>query len=212
MASEGAALDWGNGMSATLFDRGNGRFELEFAGKPPSTKKVKIDAIDRAGKCRPLVASPAVEGSTIIFNGQTADAYRARVYIIEDDGPIMREVALSGAAPMAYVRGPEGGSLIMIGHDGESATAEVLDAGPKSWKLTFEDEGQKIKAPRVIDVEVEAIAPSPGEGQIRMLTVAPGPDPFSLLANGEIGGAAYIRLAIRDGNHWHTRCVPLTAN
>jgi hypothetical protein len=31
---------------------------------------------------------------------------------------------------MPYVRGLEGGSLIMIGHDGESATAEVIDAGP----------------------------------------------------------------------------------
>jgi hypothetical protein len=207
-AQQGSTLDWGAGKSATLFDRGNGRFELVFAEEVPPPKKIKIDAIDQAGKCRPLMVSSIVNGTTVTASGQTEGAWRARVYIIGDDGPLLREAPVPGAAPMKHVTGPEGGTLIMIGHDGESATAEVV-AGSGEWKITFEDEGKKIKAPRTADVEVEAIGPVSAPDQVRPLTVAPGPDSSSLRVTGNIAGASYIRLAIRDGNHWHTRCVPL---
>ncbi len=75
--------------------------------------------------------------------------------------------------------------------------------------MTFGDEGQKIKAPRVVDVEIEAIGPASAPDQARGLSVAAGPDPSSLLVTGAVEGASHVRLAIRDGNHWHTRCVPM---
>lgn len=208
--SQAATVDWGAGRTAQLFDRSGGRFELVFSGEVPPTKKMKIDAIDQAGKCRPLIVSSLVKGATVTASGQTEGAYRARIYLMEDGGPAVREVPVPGATPMKYVRGPEGGSLIMIGHEGESATAEVSDVGPGAWKLTFGDEGKKIKAPRTVDVEVEAIAPACAEDQVRSLSVAPGPDSCSVLVTGKSEGASHIRLAIRDGNHWHTRCVPMS--
>jgi hypothetical protein len=207
--AEAARLVWGEGKSISVVDKYNGRFELTFEGEVPSTKKIKVDSIDLSGKIRPLLVLPVVNGSTVTVTGQTDAAQRVRIYLIEDEGPQVREAVLPGHEQMKYVSGPEGGSLVFIGHDGESATAEVVPMAPGTWKLVFVDEGVKIRAPAVVDVEVEAIGADSARDQVRRLTVAPGPDIHSLLATGQTEGAAYIRLAIRDGNHWHTRSVPL---
>lgn len=209
MSSNGAKMDWGNGKALSLTAGANGRFELAFDGEVPSTKKIKVDAIDIHGKCRPLMVSPTVNGSTVTASGQTEGAYRARVYLLEEDGPQIREAAIPGTEQMKYVKGPNGGALVYIGHDGESATAEVIQSGSE-WKVIFADDGVELKAPAPHDVEVEGIANSSAKDQVRRLTVSAGSDAKSLRVTGQLAGSNYIRMAIKDGNHWHTRCVPLS--
>lgn len=201
-----ARLDWGNGKALKLVNKGDG-FDMTFDGVVPPTKTIKVDAIDILGKCRPLIVSPA-NGSTVSASGLTETAYRARVYLIEDGVPQIREAAIPGTEQMKYVKGPNGGSLIFIGHDGETATAEVIESG-KDWKIVFADDGKELKAPAAHDVEIEAIGPTNAKDQVRRLSVSSTPDGASLRISGETANATYVRLAIKDGNHWHTRCAPL---
>lgn len=203
-----ARLDWGNGKALSLV-KGVDSFEMTFDGEVPPTKKIKVDAIDIQGKCRPLVVSPTVNGATVTASGQTASAYRARIYLIEETGTQIREAAIPGTEQMKYVRGPNGGALVFIGHDGETATAEVIESGD-GWKIVFADDGIQLKAPAPHDIEIEAIGPASAKDQVRRLQVAGSADDDSLRVTGPTANAAYVRLAIKDANHWHTRCVPLS--
>lgn len=203
-----ARLDWGNGKALDLVTSGIGRFELTFDKDVPDTSKIKVEAIEIMGKCRPLMVSSVVNGKTVTASGQTDNAYRARVAIVEDGKPQIREISIPGTVQMKYARGPNGGALVYYGHDGDPETAEIVQDG-NDWKVIFASKGAAQKAPVPEEIEMEAIGPANSADQVRRLNVSAGSDQNSLRAAGNTKGADYVRFAIKAGAHWHIRCVPL---
>lgn len=208
MTEASGRMEWNSGVALQVKGLEDGRVELAFENNVPPLTTIKVEVINNIGKCRALLIPPTLNGTVAVASGKTEGMYRARVSIMEQGRLHIRETNLPGFEPVKAVKGPNGGALVMIGHEGEGASAEVVQQGD-DWKIVFADSGKPVKAPPPNELTVEAIGPSSLEDQVRYLTVSAGSDSSSLMAKGDTAGAVYVRLSTKDGPHWHERCVPL---
>lgn len=207
-AQASVVADMGHGQIVQLSPVGTGRWQLAFseAGKPddkaPPTDEIKIEAIDQEGMVHPLMVVAGPNGSTVAASGRTENAQRARIMVMHGTHFHTREVGVPGAKALGVVPGPNGGSLIDMGHDNP---VEVTPVGEGRWQLHF----LAREAPPPAEVQVEAICGRCEESQVRELLVVPGPDAKTLIASGRTQDCTHIRLALVHGDHFHTRSVPV---
>ena len=200
-------IDMGRGMAVRMTDDGEGRWRLAFEHGAPALDAIEVQAIGRNGQCHPMRMFPGPDPSSVFASGPTEKAYRARIVISHGDHTHKRDVRLPGTADYPLTAGPHGGTLISMGHD---SYIEVLPAGEDTLKIVFRDKDVLTRVPPVADVKAEAIGDETEAEQVRDLTVLPGDDAHSLFLTGKIDGAPTLRLAVMMGDHYHTRCVPVT--
>lgn len=195
---------WESGTALTARYVENQLIELVFDKEAPSKKFLKVDAIDRDGRCLMLTRDPPT-GRVMHAKGQIKDAYRIRVYLIDGLSADMREIDLPGRESRRFAVGPQGGTLIPIGSEEDDSRAVEVTRQSGTWTIEFLDGGRKVIAPSPYDVEVQAISPEPTQGQVRQLVIEKGLEPSVLVAKGDVEGAEYIRIAVKDSNEWSSR-------
>jgi nickel/cobalt exporter len=186
-----------------LSDGGDGRWRLVFNEAAPPIASTEIQAIGRNGQCHPLKLFPGSGAAEVFASGPIEKAYRVRVALRHDDHAHVRDLRLPGTEDYPLATGPHGGTLISMGHDSH---VEVLAQADARWRISFFDRETPAPAPATADVIAEAIA----EPAVRELKVLPGDDRHSLFLDGKVGDAGHLRLAVMMGDHYHTRCVPVT--
>jgi hypothetical protein len=196
-------IDMGGGTKIGLSDAGDGRWRLAFNEAAPALDEIEVQAIGRNGQCHPMKMFPGGGPNELFASGPTEKAYRVRVVIRHEDHDHTRDLRLPGTADYPLATGTHGGTLISMGHD---SYVELLPKGDGRWKITFLDKEVLASAPAIADVKAEAIS----EPNVQPLKVLPGDDPHSLFLDGKVGDAGYLRLAVMMGDHYHTRCVPVT--
>ncbi len=201
------SIDMGRGMAVQMTDEGDGRWKLAFNHTAPALDAVEVQAIGRNGQCHPMKMFPGPDATSVFASGPTEKAYRARIVISHGDHTHKRDVRLPGTADYPLATGTHGGTLISMGHD---SYVEVLPTGADKLKITFLDKDVPTGVPPIADVKAEVIGEPSEDEQVRDLTVLPGDDAHSLVLQGKIGEANYLRLAVIMGDHYHTRCVPVT--
>ena len=201
------AIDMGRGLVVQLTDEGDGRWKLAFNHGVPAPGAVEVQAIGRNGQCHPMKMFPGPDAGSVFASGPTEKAYRVRIAVSHGDHSHLRDVRLPGTADYPLTTGTRGGTLISMGHD---SFVEVLPEGADTLRITFLDKDVPTGVPALADVKAEVIGDPAEERQVRSLTVAPGTDAHSLLLQGPVDGAAYLRLAVMMGDHYHTRCAPVT--
>jgi hypothetical protein len=202
-----STIDMGHGTAIQLSDEGDGRWKLAFNGTAPALATIEVQAIGRNGQCHPMKMFPGPTASEVFASGPIEKAYRARIVVGQGDGAHKRDIRLPGTADYPLTTGRNGGTLISMGHD---SYVEVLPNGAQRWKITFLDKDALTSVPPIADVKAEAIAAPSAQDQVRDLKVLPGDDAHSLFLEGKVADADYLRLAVIMGDHYHTRCVPVT--
>lgn len=201
------AIDLGAGMALHLSDDGDGRWKLAFGGTAPALDAIEVQAIGRNGQCHPMKMFPGATADAVYASGPVEKAYRVRIAIRGADATRTRDVRLPGTPDYPVVIGRHGGTLISMGHD---SFVEVLPQGAARLKIIFLDKEVLAARPPLADVKAEAIAAPTEADQVRPLAVLQGDDPHSLFLDGKVADACHLRLAVMMGDHYHTRCVPLT--
>jgi hypothetical protein len=202
-----STIDMGRGTTIQLSDEGDGRWKLAFNGAAPTLETIEVQAIGRNGQCHPMKMFPGPKPSEVFASGPIEKAYRVRIVVGSGERAHRRDIRLPGTADYPLATGRNGGTLISMGHD---SYVEVLPKGAQRWKITFLDKDVLTRVPPIADVKAEAIAAPSAEDQVRDLKVVPGDDPHSLFLEGKVADADYLRLAVIMGDHYHTRCVPVT--
>ena len=200
-------IDMGMGMVIAMSDDGEGRWKLAFNHAVPPLDAIEVQAIGRNGQCHAMKMFPGPDAASVYASGPTEKAYRARIVVSHGDHTHKRDIRVPDTADYPLVVGAHGGTLISMGHD---SYIEVLPEGTDRLRITFLDKDALTSVPPVADVKAEAIGESTEDDQVRELTVLPGDDPHSLYLQGTIADAPYLRLAVIMGDHYHTRCVPVT--
>lgn len=200
-------IDMGRGMRVEMSDEGDGRWKLAFDKPAPALDAIEVQAIGRNGQCHPMKMFPGPSAAEVYASGPTEKAYRARIVVKHGDHTHKRDIRIPGTADYPLTLGTHGGTLISMGHD---SYVEVLPVSEHRLKITFLDKDVLTGVPPVADVKAEAIAAPKAEDQVRDLRVAPGDDAHSLFLEGKVGDADHLRLAVIMGDHYHTRCVPVT--
>ena len=200
-------IDMGRGLAIEMSDEGDGRWKLAFNKAAPALDAIEVQAIGRNGQCHPMKMFPGPDASAVYASGPTEKAYRARVVVSHGDHLHKRDVRLPGTADYPLTTGTHGGTLISMGHD---SYVELLPTSKERWKIIFLDKDVLTGVPPIADVKAEAIAAPGVEDQVRDLAVLPGDDSHSLFLDGKVADADYLRLAVMMGDHYHTRCVPVT--
>jgi hypothetical protein len=200
-------IDMGKGLALDLTDEGEGRWKLAFDTSAPALDHIEVQAIGGNGQCHPMKMFPGPDRSSVYASGPVEKAYRVRVVVNHGDHTHRRDLRLPGTPDYKVTKGTHGGTLISMGHD---SFVELLPQGDRRWKLTFLEKEALTRVPAVADVVAEAIAGPADEDQVRKLAVLPGDDQHSLFLEGKVGDAEYLRLAVMMGDHYHTRCVPVT--
>ena len=201
------SIDMGRGMTVQMTDEGDGRWKLAFNHDAPALDAIEVQAIGRNGQCHPMKMFPGPVASSVFASGPTEKAYRARLVVSHGDHTHKRDVRLPGTPDYPLATGTHGGTLISMGHD---SYIEVLPTDDDKLKITFLDKDVLTSVPPLVAVKAEAIGEASAEEQVRDLAVLPGDDAHSLFLQGKIEGAPYLRLAVIMGDHYHTRCVPVT--
>lgn len=196
-----------HGLALELTDAGDGRWKLAFAEAAPALDAIEVQAIGRNGQCHPMKMFAGDDARSVYASGPVEKAYRVRVVIAHGGHTHTRDVRLPNTADYPLTTGAHGGTLISMGHD---SFVELLPVAAQRWKISFLDKETPTSVPPVADVKAEAIADPRAEDQVRELAVLPGDDPHSLFLEGKVGDAGYLRLAVMMGDHYHTRCVPVT--
>jgi hypothetical protein len=196
-------IDMGHGLALDLSDEGDGRWKLAFNKAAPALDAIEVQAIGRNGQCHTMKMFPADTAQSVFASGPTEKAYRVRVVVSHAGHTHRRDVRLPGTADYQLTTGSHGGTLISMGHD---SYVELLPAAEDRWKISFLDHETPTSVPPLVNVKAEAIA----DDQVRDLAVLPGDDSHSLFLEGNVADAAYLRLAVIMGDHYHTRCVPVT--
>ena len=200
-------IDMGHGMAVQLSDEGDGRWKLAFNHGAPALDAIEAQAIGRNGQCHPMKMFPGPDANSVFASGPTDKAYRARIVVTHKDHTHKRDVRLPGTPDYPLTTGTKGGTLISMGHDSH---IEVLPHGEDKFSITFFDKETPASVPPIADVKAEAIGEPSEADQVRDLSVMPGSDAHSLVLQGPIKGAKTLRLAVIMGDHYHTRCVPVT--
>ena len=200
-------IDMGRGLALDLSDEGDGRWKLAFNKEAPALDTIEVQAIGRNGQCHPMKMFSGPDASSVYASGPTEKAYRARIVVSHRDHSHKRDVRLPGTADYPLTIGTHGGTLISMGHH---SYVELVPAGERRWKITFMDKDVLTNVPPVADVKAEAIAEPGGDDQVRDLAVLRADDAHSLFLEGKVADANYLRLAVMTGDHYHTRCVPVT--
>lgn len=200
-------IDLGQGLSAEMTDEGDGRWKLAFKDTAPPLSAIEVQAIGRNGQCHAMKIFPGPDAAAVYASGPTEKAYRARIVVSHGGQTRKRDLRLPGTAGYPVTIGRHGGTLISMGHD---SFVEVLPIGERCWKITFLDKDVLTSVPPIADVKAEAIASPMVDDQVRDLTVLAGDDPHSLFLDGKVADADHLRLAVMMGDHYHTRCVPVT--
>ncbi len=201
------SIDMGPGRVVRVSDEGDGRWRLWFEGEAPALDAVEVQAIGRNGQCHPMRMFPGPAPGTLFASGPTEKAYRIRITVDHGGSVHKRDVRLPETAGYRLAIGPQGGTLISMGHD---SYVEVVPTEADRLTISFRDKDGRTGAPPVADVRAEVIGDPSERDQVRDLAVLPGDDPHSLVLQGPIDGAGYLRLAVMMGDHYHTRCVPVT--
>ena len=206
------SIDMGRGLSITMSDAGDGRWALAFShvGAPapaPALEAITVEAIGRNGQCHPMKMFPGPNATQVFASGPTEKAYRARIIVLHDGHTHKRDVRVTGTADYPLLTGTHGGTLISMGHD---SYIEVLPVSDQRLKITFLDKDALTAVPPISGVKADAIAPPSADDQVRDLVVHPGDDAHSLFLDGKVADASHLRLGVVMGDHYHTRCVPLT--
>ena len=200
-------VDMGRGLALRMSDEGEGRWKLAFNKPAPELDSVEVQAIGRNGQCHPMKLFPGPDASSIYASGPTEKAYRARIVVSHGDHTHKRDLRIPGTQDYAVTTGSHGGTLISMGHD---SFVEVLPVGGDRLKITFLLGDVLTGAPRTADVKADVIGDPAESDQVRDLAVRPGDDAHSLFLEGKVAGASHLRLAVMMGDHYHTRCVPIT--
>ncbi len=200
-------IDMGKGLALDMTDEGDGRWKLAFNKSAPALETIEVQAIGRNGQCHPMKLFPGDDAGSIYASGPTEKAYRVRVVVSHAGHIHRRDVRLPGTADYPLTTGTHGGTLISMGHN---SYIELLPLAADRWKISFLDKDLPTSVPPISAVKAEAIAAPAAEDQVRDLTVLPGDDPHSLFLEGKLADAGYLRLAVMMGDHYHTRCVPVT--
>lgn len=200
-------INMGRSLSVCLSDVGEGRWKLAFDREAPGLDAIEVQAIGRNGQCHPMKLFRGSTAAEIIASGPTEKAYRARIVVDRGGHTHKRDVRLPGTADYPLTTGTHGGTLISMGHD---SYVELLPVGDGRWKITFLDKDVLTRVPPITDVKAEAIAAPTEEDQVRELNILPGDDDHSLFLEGKVADADHLRLAVIMGDHYHTRCVPVT--
>jgi hypothetical protein len=201
------AIDMGEGLRVRLSDEGDGRWKLAFGQAAPALDAIEVQAIGRNGQCHAMKMFPGPDAASVYASGPVEKAYRVRVVVGQGGDIRTRDVRLPGTADYPLAIGAHGGTLISMGHD---SYVEVLPQDGERWKIVFMDGDVPVSAPPLADVKAEAIGAPEVEDQVRGLAVLAGDDAHSLFLEGKVGDAGYLRLAVIMGDHYHTRCVPVT--
>ncbi len=199
-------IDMGKGLAIDLTDD-DGRWKLTFNKPAPALDAIEVQAIGSNGQCHPMKLFPGDDPRSIYASGPTEKAYRIRVVVSHGDHSHKRDLRLPGTADYPLTTGSHGGTLISMGHD---SFIELLPVADDRWKISFLDKATPANVPPTVDVKAEAIAAPTADDQVRDLAVLPGDDQHSLFLEGKVADAAYLRLAVMMGDHYHTRCVPVT--
>lgn len=201
------SIDMGRGLDVQMTDEGDGRWKLAFNHGAPALDAIEVQAIGRNGQCHPMKIFPGPDATSVYASGPTEKAYRARIVVSHGGHVHKRDVRLPGTADYPLTTGRHGGTLISMGHD---SFIEVLPRGADMLKITFLANDTLTGVPPLAAVKAEAIGDISDAEQVRDLIVQPGDDAHSLFLQGKIDGAPYLRLAVIMGDHYHTRCVPVT--
>ena len=200
-------IDMGGGTRIALSDEGEGRWKLAFNEAAPPLDSIEVQAIARNGQCHRMKMFPGAGAREVYASGPTEKAYRVRVAIRHEDHDHTRDLRLPGTGNYAVSLGRQGGTLISMGHD---SFVELLPQGNGRWRISFFDKEMPAAVPAIADVKAEAIAGPDAHDQVRALSVLPGDNPHSLFLVGKVADADHLRLAVMMGDHYHTRCVPVT--
>lgn len=200
-------IDMGLGLVVQVSDGGDGRWKLSFNDGAPALDAIEVQAIGRNGQCHPMKMFPGPAADSVFASGPTEKAYRIRIAVHHRDHSHKRDVRLPETEDYRLAIGTNGGTAISMGHD---SYVEVLPLGADRLTITFFDKDVPTSVPPVADVKAEIIGDPSERDQVRDLAVLPGDDPHSLVLQGPIHGAGYLRLAVIMGDHYHTRCVPVT--
>lgn len=206
------AIDMGRGLGMLMSDADDGRWKLSFShadapAAAPALDAITVEAIGRNGQCHAMKMFPGSQGSEVYASGPTDKAYRARIIVRHGDHTHKRDVRVPGTADYPLTLGANGGTLISMGHD---SYIEVLPAGAERLKITFFDKDVPTGVPPIADVKADVIGDPAEPDQVRDLVALKGEDAHSLYLQGKIADASYLRLAVIMGDHYHTRCVPVT--
>lgn len=201
------AIDMGRGMTIRMTDEGDGRWKLAFDHDAPALDGIEVQAIGRNGQCHPMKMFPGPDAASVYASGPTDKAYRARIVVSHGDHTHKRDIRVPGTADYPLTTGTHGGTLISMGHD---SYIEVLPTAADTLKISFFDKDVPAGVPPIPDVKAEIIGAPSDDEQVRDLAVLPGDDTHSLILQGKIEDAGYLRLAVIMGDHYHTRCVPVT--
>ena len=212
MSAAATSIDMGHGLGIEMSDADDGRWKLAFRheGAPaeaPALDGITVEAIGRNGQCHAMKMFPGPDASEVYASGPTDKAYRARIIVRHRDHSHKRDIRVPGTADYPLTTGTHGGTLISMGHD---SFIEVLPVAPDRLKITFLAKDVLTGVPPVADVKADIIGDPAEDEQVRDLVVLPGDDPHSLFLQGQVADAPYMRLAVIMGDHYHTRCVPVT--
>jgi hypothetical protein len=196
-------INMGHGQLIDIVATAPDTWELKFReterpdeGAPPLAD-IRVEAVDSVGAIHALTVSAGPNRHAVLAKGSVAGAYRARVMVMHGDHFHSREAFLPGKSAIAPSHGPSGGALVAF----PEGAVEAKLVSPEAFELVFAG-----TTPTPESIKLQAIGPRAENFQVRNLNTRAGDRAGTLVAEGKIKDATYLRVTLASGA---SRSVPI---